>query len=410
MRLAFVDLVFTWPPAGGAPLDLYHTAKGLQQLGHDVHLFFAHDTRNWGIDTVAQDKLPFPSTGLDFTPATYTPANVPGAFREVVDAWRPDVVFICFGFFMKPFVIEALAHYPTVSRYYAYEPACPRDYRIFKNDNTCPNNYLTTPDACRKCMLDFFAMDIRRGAQVAYTRELLATRAYAPSYYERCLRALDTLDAAIVYNHIGKAHLEGFHDNVLVVPGGVNADEFPATPPPVRGGDDKAIILMTGRATDPSKGFGIVLDVGEALYKERQDFQIWVTYPDGKHDSEWLKAIGWLDNAHIAPYYQQADICVVPSFWEEPFGIVAVEAMATGRPVCVSRVGGLQEIVVHGETGFIHDRFDREALKRHLAALLDSPDLRRRMGEAGRRRVVEHYDWRRVIETHYPPLLESLAP
>ena len=43
MRLAFIDLVFSWPPLGGAPADLYYTMEGLRKLGHEPHLFFAAD-------------------------------------------------------------------------------------------------------------------------------------------------------------------------------------------------------------------------------------------------------------------------------------------------------------------------------------------------------------------------------
>ena len=104
-----------------------------------------------------------------------------------------------------------------------------------------------------------------------------------------------------------------------------------------------------------------------------------------------------------------ADICAVPSVWEEPFGLVAVEAMACERPVCASRVGGLQDIVVDGETGLLVAPGDAEALATALARLLDDAVLRRSMGTAGRRRVEEQYDWPRVIARHYVPLLGELV-
>jgi len=87
--------------------------------------------------------------------------------------------------------------------------------------------------------------------------------------------------------------------------------------------------------------------------------------------------------------------------------LVAVEAMASGRPVCASRVGGLQDIVVHGETGFLFDRGDSGALADSLVRLLDDANLRQRMGEAGRKRAEGEYDWKRIAAVHYPPLLEA---
>ena len=148
----------------------------------------------------------------------------------------------------------------------------------------------------------------------------------------------------------------------------------------------------------------------ERLARERSDFEIHVTHTDRSLSDERFKAIGWHDHAAIMKLYQHADLCVVPSIWEEPFGLVAVEAMASGRPVCVSRVGGLQDIVTHGETGFIFDPGDSTALAGFLARLLDDGDLRKRMGASARQRAEEEYDWKRIVAKHYGPILERLVP
>jgi len=83
--------------------------------------------------------------------------------------------------------------------------------------------------------------------------------------------------------------------------------------------------------------------------------------------------------------------------------------MACGRPCVVSDVGGLQEIVVPGETGYIYRRNRPKELAKHLRTLMDDPALRRRMGDAGRKRVEERYDWKQVIRRHYPSLLEEVV-
>ncbi len=85
------------------------------------------------------------------------------------------------------------------------------------------------------------------------------------------------------------------------------------------------------------------------------------------------------------------DVLVVPSLWEEPFGLVAVEGMARTLPVVVTRSGGLPEIVEHGVTGF-HAEKDAVALRRAVEPLLADPVLRARMGEAGRGRVEAHFN------------------
>jgi glycosyltransferase involved in cell wall biosynthesis len=76
---------------------------------------------------------------------------------------------------------------------------------------------------------------------------------------------------------------------------------------------------------------------------------------------------------------------------DEPFGIVLIEAMATGLPVVAPDAAGPREIVVHDETGFLYPPGDVEAAASAVMRLVEAPDIARRMGEAGRARVVEHF-------------------
>jgi glycosyltransferase involved in cell wall biosynthesis len=76
------------------------------------------------------------------------------------------------------------------------------------------------------------------------------------------------------------------------------------------------------------------------------------------------------------------DILVVPSVWEEPFGLVAVEGMARGLPVVACKSGGLLEIVEDGETGFLVEK-ELEAIRKAVKCLIGNPELRAEMGEKG---------------------------
>jgi len=409
MRLAFVDLVFAWPPPGGAQADLYHTMSGLQDLGHEVRLFAPSFEHVWRFGAFDPDALPFPATRIDFSRRQYNRREVPERFRQEVDAWKPDVVFICFGRFLKPYVVEALAHYPTVARYYMYEPLCLRDFCMFEKKNTCETDYLRSPNRCRRCALRCWKREIKQGEWTGYCREFLVSRAYAPDYYQVSLRALASLNAAIVNNDIIKSRLEPFFRNVRFIPGGFNVGEVSPKQDVQKGAGDRKIILMTGRADDYLKGLTTLVKAGRALSKVRSDFEVWVTHNDPTITYPWFKNIGWHDHAGIMELYQQADICVVPSLWDEPFGLVAVEAMAAGLPVCASRVGGLQTIVRHGETGFLFDRKDSAQLALFLERLLSDPEERARMGQAGRTRAEAEYDWKRIVPRYYPDFLKEVV-
>jgi glycosyltransferase involved in cell wall biosynthesis len=86
------------------------------------------------------------------------------------------------------------------------------------------------------------------------------------------------------------------------------------------------------------------------------------------------------------PFLAAADLVVVPSL-NEGMGRVLVEAMALGRPVVATRVGGIPAVVVEGETGSLVPPDDPPALARAVSDLLKNPGLRERMGAAGRQRA-----------------------
>lgn len=94
--------------------------------------------------------------------------------------------------------------------------------------------------------------------------------------------------------------------------------------------------------------------------------------------------------------YQSCDLFVLPTR-ADCYSLVAMEAMACGLPVIISRLGGIPDIVVEGETGYLLPAGDVEALTAALEQLIMDPDLRQRMGMAGRRRAEAEFDCRRNI-------------
>jgi len=99
----------------------------------------------------------------------------------------------------------------------------------------------------------------------------------------------------------------------------------------------------------------------------------------------------------VTSYQAALDIFCLPSL-KEGLSLSALEAMALGKAVIASRVGGTPEVVVDGETGLLVEPADPEALARALAALLQDPQRAREMGEAGRERVARIFDLERVVD------------
>ena len=92
-----------------------------------------------------------------------------------------------------------------------------------------------------------------------------------------------------------------------------------------------------------------------------------------------------------------ADVFCLPSY-REGFGQVALEAAATGLPVIASRIYGIVDAVLDGETGLLHPPADADALRAHMETLLLEPDLRRKLGGAGRSRSLRDFSAQRVTQ------------
>ena len=115
----------------------------------------------------------------------------------------------------------------------------------------------------------------------------------------------------------------------------------------------------------------------------------------GVGDRVELRAVDYRD---MPALYAEADVVVYPTVAAEPYGLVPLEAMSSGRPVVASRSGGIPETIVDGVTGCLVDRDDAEALAARVEALVLDPGAAGRMGAAGRRRVQQEFDLERYLD------------
>ena len=99
----------------------------------------------------------------------------------------------------------------------------------------------------------------------------------------------------------------------------------------------------------------------------------------------------------IYKLWNAVDIAIVPSTEPEPFGLVAVEAMMAKKPVIGSNHGGLKEIIVNGETGFLVEPKDINALKSAVEQLIKNPSLRKSMGEKGYLRAIVEFSEEKYV-------------
>jgi glycosyltransferase involved in cell wall biosynthesis len=115
---------------------------------------------------------------------------------------------------------------------------------------------------------------------------------------------------------------------------------------------------------------------------------------------------GWRHD--LGPVVRAIDVLALPSRWEA-FGIVNLEAMAAAKPVVGYAVGGVPEVVVHGETGLLSPPGAEDDLARDLVRVLTDPALAVRLGEAGRRRLLECFTPERMAQAHVELYEELVA-
>jgi glycogen synthase len=221
-------------------------------------------------------------------------------------------------------------------------------------------------------------------------------------------------DAVIVCSHYMRGHVADIFDiderRVSVIPNGVDPSELRPS------GDLEALrasfaapheklVLLVGRLVY-EKGFQLALDALPELIERVGDVRFLVA-GSGTHEAE-LKAqserlgldahgtfLGWIGDDVLHSLYRIADLCVVPSIYE-PFGLVALEAMASGCPCIVADTGGLREVVPVGErVGLRFNGGDAEHLGVMIERLLVDEALRDRLVTEASEHVLL-FDWEDV--------------
>ena len=108
--------------------------------------------------------------------------------------------------------------------------------------------------------------------------------------------------------------------------------------------------------------------------------------------------MGTVSLQELTQLYREADLLVLPSIWQESYGLPIAEAMASGVPVVASRCGGVPELIDEGVTGRLVPRLDQDALVRTMREMLQDPGRLREMGQAARLRAERLLTWERSAQ------------
>jgi glycogen synthase len=205
------------------------------------------------------------------------------------------------------------------------------------------------------------------------------------------------------------AHFRVDPSRVVVLHNGVDASAFRRTARRdalERHGIRAPYVLFVGRISE-QKGIFPLLEAA-ARFPPDIELVLCAASPDtpelevrlaaavaGRARIRWINAM--LPHDDVMQLYSHATLFVCPSVYE-PFGLINLEAMACGTAVVASRVGGIPEVVVHGETGVLVPPGEPEALAAAVSALCGDPERAARFGAAGRRRVEAEFSWEHIAE------------
>jgi len=202
-------------------------------------------------------------------------------------------------------------------------------------------------------------------------------------------------------------------ERVAVIPNGIDPDDL-QTPNADElrrlraefAAPEETLVLLIGRLVY-EKGFQLALEAMPSLIDAVPGTRFLVA-GSGTHEQELRKQaaelgldehgtfLGWIGDDVLHSLYRIADVCVVPSIYE-PFGLVALEAMASGCPCIVADTGGLREVVPHNEAGLRFRARDSRSLGEMVERVLTDPALCERLVAEGSEHILR-FDWADVAE------------
>ena len=224
----------------------------------------------------------------------------------------------------------------------------------------------------------------------------------------------------IVNSNYMKNHVQGLFglpfDKINVIPNGINLTNFNGVDRDYDfrrqyAMDNEKIILYVGRLVY-EKGVQHLISAMPKILENYHDAKLIIAGKGGMLDelkgqaeamglSNKVYFTGYLNSKQVQKMYKCADVAVFPSTYE-PFGIVALEGMLSGTPVVVSDVGGLNEIVQHGENGMKSYAGNPNSLADSIISLLYDPALCMKVAKNAKAKVKAEYNWQKIAQdTHF---------
>ena len=364
---------------GGSEVVMFQERDYLLASGHQVVDFSMRDERNLPSDYADQfiERQDYRGGGKwSKLKSAASMIHSPEAVRRIsalIQATRPDLVH-CHNIYhqLTPSIIGAAKKLgiPVVLTLHDYKPVCP----VY--------NRLSQGKPCSACIDgDFTQVMKRRCADGSLGKSALL---YAEAAVQRMLGNYEQVDAFIAPSRFMQESIS--HripvEKVRLLYNGMDTEGVHGT------GADDGYALYLGRLS-AEKGVDTLLQAHASSLNGWKlvvagtgplEAELRLTY---KHAS----FIGHVTGDRLREVIDRASVVVVPSEWYENCPMSVLEAMAYGKPVVGSRMGGIPELVLDGETGFLFEAGSVDGLRACLDQLMQDGNLRRRLGANARQRV-----------------------
>ena len=228
---------------------------------------------------------------------------------------------------------------------------------------------------------------------------------YGKPVLERCFKRLD---GRIAVSEAARSYVNSYYPGeYVIIPNGIDLHQFgPHIPPLPWADDERPTILFVGRL-EPRKGFKYLLYafpyvrqdipnarlivVGAYSREDKEPYVMWARH----NNVRGIRFVGPVSEEELPRYYRSCDVFCAPSTGFESFGIVLLEAMASGVPIVASDITGYRQVLRHEEEGLLVEPENERALAQALIALLQDPHRRRQMGYRGQIRAAA-YSWDKI--------------
>jgi glycosyltransferase involved in cell wall biosynthesis len=391
MKIAIVSKYFPPNILGGGEISAYNLAQALTEIGVDVHVITSTNIHQleesrFTLHPIIKDvSMPGLLNYLSRNEVFYW-KSYKAVSKFLSDNSDIDVVHAMNMTSIPGTVKAAIKHdISSVITISSHWLTCPTGMMLKSDDTVCDG----------KCS---FMKTLQCYSNSSFSEMLLGTM-YSPIQMHTRKKYASKADAVV---SISKS-VEGYAKQVInpkrsyVIPNIINAEEYNVDPEE----EYRSNILFLGALIKP-KGCEYLIRAMPKIAKEHPKVVLRILGDGAEYDylrklserSEIEKNVvfeGVVPHVKTPLYYASTDVVVFPSIWPEPFGRISVEAMAAGKPVVASNVGGISDTIEHGKTGLLVETRNSKRIAEAVLQLIEDENMQKRMGEEGRKLVKEKY-------------------